>query len=104
MHNQQILQIPEVRFKPIEQINLPPSILNDNVFPMPSARYYYVNSKGDKIAAPNTIGNPEERFLSLQIWYAMKSNNVFPLLTVYAKSRNDQIGINENDRPYVLTK
>lgn len=98
MNDLRILEIPQVIFQPLEQPQIFPSIVNDNTFPIPSAKYYYVNSKGDKIPVPNTIGNESERLLSLQIWYSMKSNDVFPLLTSYVKSRDDQIGVDENSR------
>ena len=100
MNNPQILEIPEVIFKFSGQINIPPSILNNNTsIIIPSAKYYYVSRDGDKVPVPNTYGTDEEKLLSVQIWYHMNVNDVFPLLTTYAKSRRDQIGRNENNRP-----
>src|SRR5690349_1149774 len=100
MSSVQVLEIPQVIFQSSEEINLPPSLQTNTGFPsIPSAKYYYVNTNGDKIPLPNTIGNPEERLFSLKAWYGMKSNTIFPLLTVYAKSRDDQIDRNEFDRP-----
>ena len=96
----QLLQIPQVTFEPAGEIELPTSLQNNPGFPaIPSAKYYYVNPNGDKIPVINTIGNPEEQLLFLRIWYGMKSDIIFPLLTVYAKAREDQIDRTENDRP-----
>lgn len=93
----QLLSIPEVIFEPNVQVEVP------NIAPyfpaVPSCKYYYVNRKGDKIAAPNTVGTPEEQILSLQIWYTINNNVIFPLKTVYAKTRQDQIGRVGLDRP-----
>ena len=88
----QILNIPEVVFRPKNPIT-PPDILNNNVsFPcVPSCRYYYVSYNGDKVPIINNVGTSEEQKLSLAIWYNMPSDEVFHLLTQYAKGREDQI-------------
>lgn len=93
----EILEIPQVIFKPNIRVNIP-NISFDQLV-IPSAKYYYVNAKGHKIPTPNIYGREEEKFLSIQIWYHMNVNDIFPLFTVYARSRDDQIGRNENNRP-----
>jgi hypothetical protein len=97
MEGIEILSIPKVIFKPnisIEIPNIPP------YFPcVPSAKYYYVNPNGDKIPMINNVGSESEQVSSLNIWYHMNVNDVFPLLTVYARSRQDQIGRTESNRP-----
>jgi hypothetical protein len=89
MASSNIIQIPQVIFNPPKEVSIPPSVLNNNVYLIPSAKYYY----GDKIPVP---GSENE---DLKILYSLKIDDVFPLLTVYAKSRNDQIGRNELNRP-----
>jgi hypothetical protein len=90
-----ISEIPNVIFRPRKEIQIPPSAINDGVFLIPSAKYYY----GNKMPVPNTIGTENDKLLSLQIWYSMKSDDIFPLLTVYTKSRSDQIGETGSTRP-----
>jgi hypothetical protein len=85
----QVLEIPEVTFQPKKEPivpNIPPD------FPcVPSAKYYYISQKGDKVPMPNTIGTDLEKSLYLRIWYSMNGNDIFPLNTVYARTREDQI-------------
>jgi hypothetical protein len=83
MLSPQILEISEVVFRPFQQTTTPKSALNNNTLPFPSSKSYY----GDRIPVP-----VQNDTMSLQIWYSMKSNDIFPLKTVYAQSRIDQEG------------
>lgn len=57
------------------------------VFPcIPSAKYYYLSSKGHRVPLPNQ-GSDEEMQTSAEIWYSMKNTDVTPLHTVYAHTR-----------------
>ena len=94
----QILNIPEVIFRLKNPIT-PPDILNNNLsFPcVPSCRYY-ISDTGDKVPMINNVGSESEQKLSAAIWYNMPSDEIFPLLTPYAKGRKDQIN-RGMDRP-----
>ena len=87
MSSPQVLEIPEVVFRPFKETIIPASVLINNTLVFPSAKYYYLNKTGDRIPIP-AQNDP----MSLQIWYSMKSNDIFPLVTAYAQSRIDQIG------------
>lgn len=97
VHKITLLTLPEVVFSPIESGTIPN--MNPSFPAVPSAKYYYMSSKGNRIPMSNTVGSPEEQLLSCQIWYSMKSDDVFPLSTSYAVSRNDQINFNINRGP-----
>lgn len=100
MSTSQILEIPEVIFSPSRQIDLPLSIHTNLYFPcIPSSKYYYISRKGDKVPVLNNVGSVEEQIHSAQAWYSMSSDEIFPLLTVYAKGREDQINRPPLDRP-----
>lgn len=81
-------RFPEVIFS----FSPPPSSFPDNPY-IPSAYYYYTNPAGNIISLSNTVGTEEEKQLSTQIWYSMNTNQIFPLATPYATSRNDQLGV-----------
>lgn len=66
---------------------------------VPSAFYGYPNSKGQIIPGTNNLGSREEQLTSLKIWYSMKSDEIFPLESVYTKAREDQIGLSGADLP-----
>lgn len=87
---QQVLEIPELVFKPFGTVTVPSNALNSNNLIFPDPKYYYK----DKIPIP-VYNNP----IALQIWYSMKSNDIFPLVTSYAKARQDQIGLKPFDYP-----
>jgi len=100
MSSPKILEIPQVIFNPPKDIEIPDILKDKPSFPaLPSAKYYYVNLNGDKIPMSNNIGNPEEQLLYIKVWYSMKLNDMFPLETVYAKARKDQIGRKGLDIP-----
>ena len=100
-----LLAIPQVVFRPYEEVIIPTSLQNNTSlgfteFPViPSAKYYYLDSQGNKIPTSNTVGTIEERLVAIQAWYAMKSDTIFPLITTYAKARNDQIGRSGDNLP-----
>ena len=84
MSSQEIFEISEVVFRPFEVTKtVPQSALTNNTLPFPSSKFYY----GDRIPVPT-----QNDTISLQIWYSMKSNDIFPLVTAYVKFREDQIG------------
>uniref|UniRef100_A0A6C0IWS9 Uncharacterized protein n=1 Tax=viral metagenome TaxID=1070528 RepID=A0A6C0IWS9_9ZZZZ len=86
-----------VVFRPINSTEVPQNFPSS--FALPSAFYYYTSSLGEKIPAPVTTGSPQEQQLSLTIWYSMRANEIFPLETVYARAREDQIATSPTDRP-----
>ena len=86
-----------VVFRPVQSTETPN--VNPSFPCVPSAMYFYRSRTGERIPMLNNIGSPEEQLLSLTIWYSMKSNEIFPLQTVYAKAREDQIGVEGRDRP-----
>lgn len=86
-----MLTSPEIVFQPNHQYILPTVSITGMMFP--SCRHYYLNKNGDKIAAP-----ADDR-LSLEIWYSMNSDYVFPLKTVYANAREEHINCNKLDCP-----
>jgi len=89
--------IPQVLFQFSEEIQIPNVPFS---FPaIPSAKYYYVSRHGHQIPMINSVGSDQEKEESQRIWYAMNSDEVFPLITSYAISRRDQIGVKSSDRP-----
>lgn len=89
-----------VVFRPLSPVQVPESI--PEFLALPSAFYSYTSSQGEQIPAPIRTGSPEEQQLSLQIWYSMLANEVFPLETVYARARPEQIATTPLDRPRSL--
>ena len=85
---QQYFRLSEIIFRPGTEVSVP------NVAPhfpaVPSAYYYYQNRDGVRIPALNTVGSTEEQQHSLQIWYALNSDAIFPLKVSYAATRQDQ--------------
>jgi len=64
--------------------------LDSSFLYFPSAFYYYTNRFGKTLPSNNTSGTEEEKRLSLQMLYSMKSDNIFPLKTPYVNVRQDQ--------------
>jgi len=80
-----------VVWEPSELVTLPSLVQEFPSFPaIPSA--YYPKSIND-------VGTPEQIANSAQIWYSLLVDEVFPLETVYAKARPDQIGYSAPLRP-----
>lgn len=78
-----------VKFELPSPVSVPSS---SSKFPyFPSAFYYYTAKNGSRIPYFNNVGTPEEQKMSLQIWYSMKSDELFTLETCYAQTNPKQL-------------